>query len=129
MTVYIYVRVKNGIWNMKWKWGTGRYGDNEECGLNSNGPTPRSPQCEVEGILAFGCTPLILSFSPQTIACFFTAKSVNAWPALAERLHTSMNLDTPFCLKMDFNISYKQGRQLRQVARNKIPSKFISIQF
>jgi len=109
MTVYIYVRVKSGIWNMKWKWGTGRYGDKEECGLNSNGPTPPSPLCEVEGILAFGCTPFDFEFSPQTIACLFMEKSVNAWPALAERLHTSVNLNTPSGLKVDFNMSYKNN--------------------
>jgi len=32
-------------------------------------------------------------FSPQTVACFFMEKSVNAWPALAERLHTSTKLN------------------------------------
>jgi len=64
-------------------------------------PLPTSHPCEVEGILEFGYTSLFLKQSlPLMTACFSVEKSVNAWPALAERLHTSTKLN-PFVSHRD----------------------------
>jgi hypothetical protein len=43
-------------------------------------------------------------FTPIMTACFCIEKSVNAWPALADRLHTSV-------VKLNPHFNFYRGRQ------------------